>query len=69
MNTKINEVKNKIPKLSGLVKKSNYYDAKILEIERKYFTNSVYNKSLSEILDVKINKKIGQQIWYSQSCK
>ena len=69
MNTKINEVENKIPKLSGLVKKSNYYDATILEIERKYFTNSVYNKSLSEILDVKINKKIGQQIWYSQSCK
>ena len=56
------KLRKKKPKLSGLVKKSNYYDAKILEIERKYFTNSFYNKSLSEILDVKINKKIGQQI-------
>ena len=42
---------------SGLVKKTNYYDAKILEIERKYFTNSVYNKLKSDILHAKIKQK------------
>ena len=36
LNTKIKEVDNKIPDLSSLVKKTNY-DAKISEIEGKYF--------------------------------
>ena len=36
LNTKIGEVENKIPDVSGLVKKTDY---KILDIEKKYFTS------------------------------
>ena len=42
-NTEIEEVNNKIPHLSGLVKLTNY-DTKIFLIEGKYFTSSDYNK-------------------------
>ena len=33
------------------------YDAKILEIEEKYFTTADYNKFTSDILDAKMKKK------------
>ena len=48
-NTKTKEVDKKIPELNGFVKKTNYV-AKILEIQRKYFTTSDYNKFTSNIL-------------------
>ena len=41
-NTKIGEVENKIPDVSGLVKKT-YYNAKISDTETRYFTTSDYN--------------------------
>ena len=56
LNTKIGEVEEKIPIVSGLVKKTNY-DAKILDTEEKYFTTSGYNKFTSDILDPKIKQK------------
>ena len=55
-NTKIKEVGNKTLYLSGLVNKIDY-DAKILEIEEKYFTTFDYNKFTIDILDAKINPK------------
>ena len=56
MNTKIVKVDNKIPNVTYLVKKSDY-DAKILDIEKKYFTTADYNKFTSETLDAKRKKK------------
>ena len=56
LNTKIKVVDSKIPDLSGLVRKTDY-DAKISEIEGKYFTTSSYNKLTSNIVDVKIKLK------------
>ena len=56
LNTKINEVKNKIPVVSDLGKKTSYSD-EILEIEGKYFTISGYNKFTSDIRDAKIKQK------------
>ena len=53
LNTKISEVENKFPSVSGLVKKTDY-DAKVKDIEGKYFTTADYNKFTSDILDVKI---------------
>ena len=49
-------VKNKIPDVSNLVKKT-YYDAKILDIESKYFTAADYNKFPSETLGAEIKQK------------
>ena len=46
----------KITFVSSLVKKTDY-DAKILEIEVKYFTTSDYNKFTSDILDAKVKQK------------
>ena len=43
LNTKINEVQNKIPAVSDLVNKT-HYDAKMSEIQGKYITTSDYNK-------------------------
>ena len=43
--TKIKEVDNKIPDLSGLVKKTNY-DTNISKIKGIYFTTSDYNRSI-----------------------
>ena len=43
LNAKISEVKNKIPVVSDLVKKTDY-DTKILDIEGKYITTSFYDK-------------------------
>ena len=44
------------PDLSGLVKQTDC-EAKILEIEGKYFITSDCNKFTSDILDVKIKQK------------
>ena len=49
-------VENKIPNFSDLVKKADY-DAKISDIEDKYFTTSDYNKFTSNTLDAKITQK------------
>ena len=48
-----NLVKCKIRNVGGLVKKTDY-DAKIKDIERKYFTTADYNKFTNGKLDVKI---------------
>ena len=56
LNTKIKVVDSKILDLSGLVKKTDY-DAKISEIEGKYFTTSSYNKLTGNIVDLKIKLK------------
>ena len=56
LNTETVEVKNKIPDVSGLTKKTGY-DATILDIEKKYLTASNYNKFTKEILDTKIKEK------------
>ena len=53
-NTKIKEVENKISQVSGLLKKKTDCQAAILDIEKKYFTNSDYNKFTKERLDAKI---------------
>ena len=47
-------VENKILDVSNLVKKTDY-NAKISDIESKYFTTSDYNKFTSVTLDAKIN--------------
>ena len=58
LNTKTIELENKILSVSGLVKKTDEInDAKIKDIEGKYFTTADYNKFTSEILDVKIIRK------------
>ena len=54
--TKVEGVDNKIPDVCGLVKKINYH-AQILDIEKKYFTISDYNKFTKEILDASIKEK------------
>ena len=45
-----------MPKVGDLVKKTNY-NAKILDIEIKYFIISSYNKFIREIIDANINEK------------
>ena len=55
-NKKIGEVRNKIPDVSGLVMKT-VYDAKILDIKKKYFIIADYNKFTSNILNAKIKQK------------
>ena len=42
-------MKNKIPNAGNLIKKN--YDAKITDIESKYFTTCYYNKFLPELVD------------------
>ena len=54
LNTKIRNVKNKIPAVSDLIKKTDY-ETKILEIDGKYITTSDYDKFTSDMLDAKIN--------------
>ena len=49
-------VKNKIPNVSDLVRKADY-DAKISEMENKYFTTSDYTKFTSNTLDANIAQK------------
>ena len=55
LHTKISYVENKIPNVSGLLKKT--YDAKISDNEGKYFTTSDYSKCTSEILDARTKQK------------
>ena len=47
-NSKIGEVKIKIPDVNGLVKKMDY-STKLSDIERKYFVALDYNKFMAEI--------------------
>ena len=54
LNTKIRNVKNKIPAVSDLIKKTDY-ETKILEIDGKYITTSDYDKFTSDMLDAKIS--------------
>ena len=49
-------VANKIPNFRDLFKKTDY-DAKMSEMEKKYFSTSYYNKFTSNTLDVKITQK------------
>ena len=56
LNRKTNKVENKVLIVSSLVQKTDY-DAKIKEIERKYFTTANYKKIKSEILEVKIKQE------------
>ena len=46
-------VESKVPDLSGLAKKTDY-EAKILEMDERYFISSDYNKFTSDIVDTKI---------------
>ena len=45
-----------MPDVSGLVKETNY-DAKILDIDKKYFTASDYNKFTKGLLPAKTKEK------------
>ena len=56
-NTALIAVENKTPNVINLLKRINY-DAKISEIDSKYFTTADYNKFTSQTLDEKINKRI-----------
>ena len=56
MNIKTSEAEKRIPDTSGLVKKTDY-NAKLSDIEKKYFTICDYNKLTKEILDAKIKEK------------
>ena len=49
-------VEKKISNVSDLVKKADY-DAKISEMENKYFTTSDYNKFMSNAIEAKITQK------------
>ena len=46
----------KTANVSDIAKKTNY-DAKISDVETKYFTSSDYDKFTNEIIDNKIKKK------------
>ena len=52
----LNTDEKKIPKISNLVKNTDYY-AKILNIKSKYLTTSDYNKFANKTLKTKINEK------------
>ena len=56
-NTALTAVENKTPNVINLLKRINY-DAKISEIDSKYFTTADYNKFTSQTLHEKINKRI-----------
>ena len=49
-------VENKMSNVTNLIKKTDY-DAKISDIESKYFTTADYNNCTSQPLDVKIKQK------------
>ena len=55
-NAALTGVENTIPNVSNFVKKADH-DAKILNIESKYFTAADYNKFTSQTLDAKIKWK------------
>ena len=52
----LNDVKNKIPNVNDLVKKTDCF-TKIKDIESKYFATSDYNKFTNKILDANIKEK------------
>ena len=54
-NAALTAVKNKIPDVSNLVKKTDY--AEILDIKSKFFTTADYNRFSNEKLDLKIKQK------------
>ena len=54
-NAALTAVKNKIPDVSNLVKKTDY--AEILDIKSKFFTTADYNRFANEKLDLKIKRK------------
>ena len=56
-NTALTTVENKILNVSDLVKNADY-DAKISEMEKKYFTTSEYNKFTSNTFDAKLTQKV-----------
>ena len=56
LDTKFKVADNKIPDFSGLARKTDY-GSKILEIERKYFTNCYSKKFTSDILHTKLKQK------------
>ena len=47
-----------VKKIEILIKKYLTYNAKISEIETKYFTTSDHNKFTGEVIDGKIKKRI-----------
>ena len=55
-NTALTTVENKILNVNDLVKNADY-DAKISEMEKKYFTTSEYNKFTSNTFDAKLTQK------------
>ena len=56
LNTEIGEVGKKLPDISGLLKKTDY-NAKISDIELKYFTASYYNRFTDKIRDTKLKEE------------
>ena len=56
LDTKIKEVGNNIPNVTDLIKET-YYDAKMSDIEGKYFTTADYNRYMSNTLDAIIKQK------------
>ena len=56
LNTKCGEIENKIPQITNLRKKTDD-NAKIIDIEKKYFTTVDYNKFTSETFDANIKQK------------
>ena len=58
LNIQISEAENKIPSVSGLVKKKTTdYDAKMKDIDGKYITAVDYNKFTNGILHIKVKQK------------
>ena len=59
LNIQISEAENKIPSVSGLVKKKKKtdYDAKMKDIDGKYITAVDYNKFTNGILHIKVKQK------------
>ena len=51
----VTAVETKIPDVKDLAKKA-YYDAKISEMEKKYFTTSDYNKFTKGTIDPKVTE-------------
>ena len=56
LNTEIIEFEKKIPNVTDSVRKADF-EAKILEIEKKYFTTADCNKFTSKTLYGKIKQK------------
>ena len=55
--TSLNAVNIKMPGVSNLVAKKRNYNAKISDVQSKYFTTSNYNKFTNSILDAKKRSK------------